>query len=101
MTSSTFVPMHCNLLQAPLKRLYTSTRLYGTTLKKQLMFEIKVWYFKEQKYVLAFLCSFRSCWMSCPISIELGVKIMREEDPLIATFLNSSRICISIIDWVI
>jgi hypothetical protein len=45
MTACTLVPMHCNLLDAPLKRLYTSTTLYGTTLQKQLIFEIKVWYF--------------------------------------------------------
>lgn len=61
MTSCILVPMYYNLLQAPLKRLYTSTRLYGTTPQKQLNFEIKVWYFKEWKYVLAFLYSFRSC----------------------------------------
>ena len=59
-TSCTVVPMYCNLLQAPFKRLYTSTRLYGTTPKKQLIFEIKVWYFKKTEVcscILVFLCS--------------------------------------------
>lgn len=101
MTFCTLVPMYCNLPQVPLKCLYTSTRLYDTTPQKRLIFEIKVWYFKEQKYVLVFLCSFRSCWVSCPISTELGMKIMRVEDALIAGFLNSPRICLSITDWVI
>jgi hypothetical protein len=100
MTSCTLVPMYCNLLQAPLKRLYTGTRLYDTTTPEATILR-KVWYFKERKCVLAFLCFFRSCWVSCPISIELGMKIMRVEGALIATFLNSPRICLSIIDWVI